>query len=133
MQRGGKRRRSGNRRKPSSNFISSGRPWQDHIKETMRKNPDMKFGRALLKLASRTYNKGPSSARSSTRSSTRSSARSSARSSTARSSASPPGAVNLRTSNYSVRVRPNKSRTKRKTKRPKRPKRTKKSTTFLGF
>ena len=126
MQRGGKRRRSGNRRKPSSNFISSGKPWQDHIKETMRKNPDMKFGRALLKLASRTYNKGPSSARSS-------SARSSARSSTARSSASPPGAVNLRTSNYSVRVRPKKSRTKRKTKRPKRPKRTKKSAGFLGF
>lgn len=121
MQRGGKRRRSGNRRKPSSNFISAGRPWQDHIKETMRKNPDMKFGRALLKLASRTYNKGSSSARSS------------ARSSTARSSASPPGAVNLRTSNYSVRVRPNKSRTKRKTKRPKRPKRTKKSAGFLGF
>tara|TARA_Y100001970_G_scaffold285255_1_gene404435 strand:+ start:1015 stop:1365 length:351 start_codon:yes stop_codon:yes gene_type:complete len=101
MQRGGKRRRSGNRRKPSSNFISAGKPWQDHIKETMRKNPNMKFGKSLLKLASRTYKKGSKS--------------------------SNPGAVNVSTSKFSVHVKPKTKRADIR-RRPKKNNRTKRRT-----
>jgi len=59
---GGKRRRrkkrTGKKRKASAAFLKAGNDWRDHIKVTMRKNPSMKFGKKLLKLASRTYKKG---------------------------------------------------------------------------
>ena len=58
---GGKRRRrkkTGKKRKASAAFLKAGNDWRAHIKETMRKNPSMKFGKKLLKLASRTYKKG---------------------------------------------------------------------------
>ena len=58
---GGKRRRrkkTGKKRKASAAFLNAGNDWRGHIKETMRKNPSMKFGKKLLKLASRTYKKG---------------------------------------------------------------------------
>jgi len=59
---GGKRRRrkktGKKRRKASAAFLKAGNAWRDHIKITMRKNPSMKFGKKLLKLASRTYKKG---------------------------------------------------------------------------
>jgi len=56
---GGKRKkRSGKKRKASAKFLAAGNAWRAHIKETMRKNPSMKFGKPLLKLASKTYKKG---------------------------------------------------------------------------
>ena len=58
---GGKRRRrkkTGKKRKASAAFLNAGNDWRGHIKATMRKNPSMKFGKKLLKLASRTYKKG---------------------------------------------------------------------------
>lgn len=58
-QMGGKRKkRSGKKRKASAKFLAAGNAWRAHIKETMRKNPSMKFGKPLLKLASKTYKKG---------------------------------------------------------------------------
>ena len=58
-QTGGRRRkRTGKKRKASAAFMKAGNDWRGHIKETMRKNPSMKFGKKLLKLASRTYKKG---------------------------------------------------------------------------
>ena len=59
-QTGGRRRkkRTGKKRKASAAFLKAGNDWRDHIKKTMRKNPSMKFGKKLLKLASRTYKKG---------------------------------------------------------------------------
>lgn len=58
-QTGGRRRkRTGKKRKASAAFMKAGNDWRGHIKETMRKNPSMKFGKALLKLASKTYKKG---------------------------------------------------------------------------
>ena len=44
-------------RRASTKFLAAGNAWRAHIKETMRKNPNMKFGKPLLKLASRTYKK----------------------------------------------------------------------------
>ena len=35
-----------------------GSDWRSHIKRTMKNNPNMKFGKDLLKLASRTFKKG---------------------------------------------------------------------------
>ena len=35
-----------------------GSDWRSHIKGTMKNNPNMKFGKDLLKLASRTFKKG---------------------------------------------------------------------------
>jgi len=46
------------KRKASSAFKSAGNAWREHIKQTMAKNPEMKFGTPLLKLASKTYKKG---------------------------------------------------------------------------
>jgi len=46
------------KRKASAAFKASGNAWRDHIKQTMAQNPGMKFGKPLLKLASRTYKKG---------------------------------------------------------------------------
>ena len=58
-QSGGRRKkRTGKKRKASAAFLKAGNAWRGHIKETMRKNPSMKFGKKLLKLASRTYKKG---------------------------------------------------------------------------
>ena len=110
---GGKRRstkrsgkkRSGKKRKASSKFLAAGNAWRAHVKETMRKNPNMKFGKPLLKLASRTYKKGPSSPSSSS-------------------------GVTVKTSKYDIKVRPRKTKAaKRKKKRTS--KRSKKS--FFGF
>ena len=53
----------------------------EHVQETMRKNPNMKFGKELLRLAKKTYKKGSTST-------------------------STPGTVNVSTSKYSVQVRP---------------------------
>ena len=59
IQSGGRRRkRTGKKRKASAAFMKAGNNWRDHIKKTMRANPSMKFGKKLLKLASRTYKKG---------------------------------------------------------------------------
>ena len=58
-QSGGRRRkRTGKKRKASAAFKKAGNDWRAHVKETMAKNPGMKFGKPLLKLASRTYKKG---------------------------------------------------------------------------
>ena len=105
---GRKRSRSGKKRKASAKFLAAGNAWRAHVKETMRKNPNMKFGKPLLKLASRTYKKGSSGPSS-------------------------PSGVTVKTSKYDIKVRPRKTKAaKRKTKRPKRTsKKSKKS--FFGF
>jgi hypothetical protein len=113
VQNGGKRRskRSGKKRRASTKFLAAGNAWRAHVKETMRKNPNMKFGKPLLKLASRTYKKGSSGP----------------------SSPSSSSGVTIKTSKYDIKVRPRKTKAaKRKTKRPKRTsKKSKKS--FFGF
>ena len=86
----GKRRstkRSGKKRKASSKFLAAGNAWRAHVKETMRKNPNMKFGKPLLKLASRTYKKGSSGP----------------------SSPSSSSGVTVKTSKYDIKVRPRKT------------------------
>ena len=71
----------------------------------MRKNPNMKFGKELLRLAKKTYKKGSSSSQ---------------------------GTVKVATSKYSVQVRPKTKRAKaKKTKRAK--KRTSRKSSRLGF
>jgi hypothetical protein len=109
VQNGGRKRsRSGNKRKASAKFLAAGNAWRAHVKETMRKNPNMKFGKPLLKLASRTYKKGSSGPSSSS-------------------------GVTVRTSKYDIKVRPRKTKAaKRKTKRPKRTSKRSKSS-FWGF
>ena len=113
---GGKRRstkrsgkkRSGKKRKASSKFLAAGNAWRAHVKETMRKNPNMKFGKPLLKLASRTYKKGSSGPSGPATSS----------------------GVTVKTSKYDIKVRPRKTKAaKRKKKRTS--KRSKNS--FFGF
>jgi len=53
-----RRNRTGKKRKVSATFLKAGNQWRDHIKKTMKNNPSMKFGKSLLKLASKTYKKG---------------------------------------------------------------------------
>ena len=88
-----KKNRTGKKRRASAKFLAAGNPWRAHIKETMRKNPNMKFGKSLLKLASKTYKKGQAT--------------------------TPSGEINIRDSKYSVRVRRKKTkkRTSKKTKK----------------
>jgi len=110
VQNGGKRRskRSGKKRRASTKFLAAGNAWRAHVKETMRKNPNMKFGKPLLKLASRTYKKGSSGPSGPATSS----------------------GVTVKTSKYDIKVRPRKTKAaKRKKKRTS--KRSKKS--FFGF
>lgn len=108
VQSGGRKKRSGKKRKASSKFLAAGNAWRAHVKETMRKNPNMKFGKPLLKLASRTYKKGTTSSNS--------------------------GAVNVSTSKFSVHVRPKTKRAKaKKTKRAKKRTSRKNRTGFFGF
>lgn len=113
VQSGGKRRTRG-KRKASAKFLAAGNEWRAHVQETMRKNPNMKFGKELLRLAKKTYKKGSTSTSSS-------------------------GTVKVATSKYSVQVRPKGRSTKRKgnkrkTKRPKkRSSRKKRSFGFFGF
>ena len=58
-QTGGRRkRRTGKKRRASTKFLAAGNAWRAHVKETMRNNPSMKFGKQLLKLASKTYKQG---------------------------------------------------------------------------
>ena len=52
----GKRRKKSGRR-ASTKFLAAGNAWRAHVKKTMADNPNMKFGKALLKLASKTYRK----------------------------------------------------------------------------
>jgi hypothetical protein len=115
VQSGGRRKRSGKKRKASAKFLAAGNAWRAHVKETMRKNPNMKFGKELLRLAKKTYKKGSSSSH---------------------------GTVKVATSKYSVQVRPKTKRTKakktkakktkaKKTKRAK--KRTSRNSSRLGF
>ena len=56
VQSGGRKKRSGKKRKASAKFLAAGNAWRAHVKETMRKNPNMKL-KPLLKLASKTYKK----------------------------------------------------------------------------
>lgn len=102
----GRKNRSGKKRKASKKFLEAGNAWRAHVKETMRKNPNMKFGKSLLRLAKKTYKKGSSST---------------------------PGKVNISTSKYSVQVRPKTKRASRKTKRAKKRTSRKKRTGFFGF
>lgn len=90
------------KRKASAKFLAAGNAWRAHVKETMRKNPNMKL-KPLLKLASKTYKKGSSSSQ---------------------------GTVKVATSKYSVHVRPKTKRAKAK--RAKKTKRAKKSTSRKG-
>lgn len=110
VQSGGRKKRSGKKRKASAKFLAAGNAWRAHVKETMRKNPNMKFGKELLRLAKKTYKKGSSSSH---------------------------GTVKVATSKYSVQVRPKTGKSKgakRKTKRAKkRTSRKKRSTGFFGF
>ena len=98
-------------RRASTKFLAAGNAWRAHVKETMRKNPKMKFGKSLLKLASRTYKKGSNGS----------------------------SGVTVRTSKYDVHVKPRKtikprSKAKRKTKRAKTKKRSSRKTkSFFGF
>tara|TARA_B100001063_G_C16696122_1_gene519928 strand:+ start:138 stop:479 length:342 start_codon:yes stop_codon:yes gene_type:complete len=112
VQSGGRKNRSGKKRKASAKFLAAGNAWRAHVKETMRKNPNMKFGKELLRLAKKTYKKGSPSTSS-------------------------PGTVKVATSKYSVQVRPKAGKSKgakRKTKRAKkRTSRKKRSTGFFGF
>lgn len=107
VQSGGKKKRSGKKRKASAKFLAAGNAWRAHVKETMRKNPNMKFGKSLLRLAKKTYKKGSSSTPK----------------------------VKISTSKYSVQVRPKTKRAKaKKTKRAKkRTSRKKRSVGFFGF
>jgi len=52
----GKRRKKSGRR-ASTKFLAAGNAWRAHVKKTMADNPNMKFGKSLLKLASKTYRK----------------------------------------------------------------------------
>ena len=106
VQSGGRKKRSGKKRKASAKFLAAGNAWRAHVKETMRKNPNMKFGKELLRLAKKTYKKGSSST---------------------------PGKMKVSTSKYSVQVRPKKKRSSRKTKRAKKRTSRKKRTGFFGF
>lgn len=93
------------KRKASAKFLAAGNAWRAHVKETMRKNPNMKFGKELLRLAKKTYKRGPSSSQ---------------------------GTVKVATSKYSVHVRPKTKRAKaKKTKRAK--KRTSRKSSGFGF
>jgi len=113
VQSGGKKKRSGKKRKASAKFLAAGNAWRAHVKETMRKNPNMKFGKSLLQLAKKTYKKDSSSKPK----------------------------VKISTSKYSVQVRPKTKNVSRKTKRaPRNTKRAKKRTSrkkrsvgFFGF
>tara|TARA_B100002019_G_scaffold160826_1_gene138703 strand:- start:303 stop:632 length:330 start_codon:yes stop_codon:yes gene_type:complete len=105
VQSGGRKKRSGKKRKASAKFLAAGNAWRAHVKETMRKNPNMKFGKELLRLAKKTYKKGSSSSQ---------------------------GTVKVATSKYSVHVRPKTKRAKaKKTKRAK--KRTSRKSSGFGF
>jgi len=110
VQSGGRKNRSGKKRKASAKFLAAGNEWRAHVQETMRKNPNMKFGKELLRLAKKTYKKGSSST---------------------------PGTVKVATSKYSVQVRPKTKRASRKTKRANKRKtrktRKKSSFGFFGF
>ena len=59
-QTGGRRRkkRTGKKRRANTAFLKAGNNWRAHVKKTMAENPNMKFGKELLKLASKTYKKG---------------------------------------------------------------------------
>ena len=101
-----KKSKKSKKRKASSKFLAAGNSWRAHVKETMRKNPNMKFGKPLLKLASKTYKKGSTSSQ---------------------------GTVKVATSKYSVQVRPKTKRANaKKTKRAKKHTSRKKSSSF-GF
>jgi len=52
----GKRHKKSGRR-ASTKFLAAGNAWRAHVKKTMTDNPNMKFGKSLLKLASKTYKK----------------------------------------------------------------------------
>jgi hypothetical protein len=113
VQSGGRKNRPGKKRKASAKFLAAGNEWRAHVQETMRKNPNMKFGKELLRLAKKTYKKGSSST---------------------------PGTVKVATSKYSVQVRPKTKRASRKTKRANKRKtrktrktRKKSSFGFFGF
>ena len=113
VQSGGRKKRSGKKRKASAKFLAAGNAWRAHVKETMRKNPNMKFGKELLRLAKKTYKKGSSSSQ---------------------------GTVKVATSKYSVHVRPKTKRAKAKRAKGKKTKRAKKRTSrkssgfgFLGL
>jgi hypothetical protein len=54
---GRRRRRTGKKRKANPKFLAAGNLWRAHVKKTMQANPSMKFGKTLLKLASKTYKK----------------------------------------------------------------------------
>lgn len=93
------------KRKASAKFLAAGNAWRAHVQETMRKNPNMKFGKELLRLAKKTYKKGSSSSH---------------------------GTIKVANSKYSVQVRPKTKRAKaKKTKRAK--KRTSRNRSRLGF
>jgi hypothetical protein len=101
-----KKSKKSKKRKASAKFLAAGNSWRAHVKETMRKNPNMKFGKPLLKLASKTYKKGSTSSQ---------------------------GTVKVATSKYSVQVRPKTKRANaKKTKRAKKHTSRKKSSSF-GF
>ena len=48
VQSGGRKKRSGKKRKASAKFLAAGSAWRAHVQETMRKNPNMKFGKELF-------------------------------------------------------------------------------------
>jgi len=90
-------------RRASTKFLAAGNAWRAHVKETMRKNPNMKFGKPLLKLASRTYKKGSNVSEG----------------------------LTIRTTKYDVHVKPRSKGKTKKAKAKKRTSRKKKS--FFGF
>ena len=94
VQSGGRKKRSGKKRKASAKFLAAGNSWRAHVKETIRMFYILVLTIYLLKLASKTYKKGSTSSQ---------------------------GTVKVATSKYSVQVRPKTKRAKgKKTKRAKK-------------
>ena len=92
-ERGGGKRRSGKKRKASAKFLAAGNAWRSHLSEYRKKNPNLSL-KQQMKGASKTYKKGKSKS----------------------------GSVSVKTSKYSVHVRPRRSRRTKRSKRSKRSK-----------
>ena len=92
VQTGGRRkRRSGKKRKASAKFLAAGNAWRAHLSEYRKKHPSLSL-KQQMKGAAKTYKKGKSKS----------------------------GSVSVKTSKYSVHVRPRRSRRTKKSKSSKK-------------
>ncbi len=105
VQSGGRRkRRSGKKRKASAKFLAAGNAWRSHLSEYRKKHPNLSL-KQQMKGAAKTYKKGKSKS----------------------------GTVSVKTSKYSVRVRPRRSRRTKRSKSSKKRRRSRKKSRGLFF